>query len=315
MKREPYVSDGDESETDYSYLLKGFDPAASLLGATPTKPERAKPEFTTPPPNKAPKPRGDYHPGWTVPKKSRGARVTMTHDATGRTFSVLKTKFNKACLALDSSTFTFLLAPAPGDCRCSRVCTRLPLTADQVLKERIPIWTADESARTLFAKQLRSQNLTLVGLDGTIPVRCSLQYRFAGHQVCSAFWRVGMGASDHMTRAARSMAMSGNFDVSHGGRHLRKVKTGSAEGEASPALKVHAFWTNYFDIFCQRPEEKLRLFPTQEAFPHLYKNTFLPHIQKMEWKETPSIRCFETVACNHKDFNTGFFYMRTNCDQ
>jgi hypothetical protein len=129
MKNEPSSSENEESDTDYGALLQGFDPAPGLLSATPTKSgsARAKEELITPPSNKAPKPRGDYHPGWTVPKASRhGSMVTMTHDATGRAFTVPQNKFHKACVALDSSTFTFLLAPGKGDCRCSRVCPKLP---------------------------------------------------------------------------------------------------------------------------------------------------------------------------------------------
>ena len=94
----------------------------------------------------------------------------------------------------------------------------------------------------------------------------------------------------------------GNFIVTHGGRDLCKLKAESCDGEASAALKCHAFWTHYFNVFCQRPEDKMRLFPTQEAFPHLYTSTFLPYAENLGWKSIPKLRCFETVACTHPDF-------------
>ena len=102
--------------------------------------------------------------------------VTMVHDATGRSHTVPKTKFNKACIALDPSKLMFLLIPQRAGCKCSRVCYTLPLTADQVLSERTPMWTSAESARTLYAKRLRSTNAGLVGRDGTIHTGAVLKY-------------------------------------------------------------------------------------------------------------------------------------------
>ena len=294
-------------------------PSEKRALTTPLKTTRAKEEFTTPPgkdtlrsalgksttPLRPPNPRLEtgYHPGWTLPKRGRSrSAVTMIHDATGQSYTVPRTKFNKAAAALDPARFGFLLIPQTGDCKCARVCTKIPLTANDVLKERVPIWTADENSSALFAKKLRSYNRQLVDSDGVIPDGCNLQYKFAGHRVCSAFWRTGMGASDHTTRKARQMAISGNFMVAHAGAGRCKVQVAAGDNEAHESLKCHTFWTHYFDTMCQRPNDDVRLFPTQEAFPHLYTETFLPYAKNLGWKNVPKLRCFEHVACKHPDF-------------
>ena len=92
--------------------------------------EQKQAEFLTPPSNK---PRRDYHPGWTA-KKSSPLMVTATHTASGSTYTVPETKFNKAVHNLNPSTFAFILNPTKEHCRCCRVCTQREITVPMVLR-------------------------------------------------------------------------------------------------------------------------------------------------------------------------------------
>jgi hypothetical protein len=67
-------------------------------------------------------------------------------------------------------------------------------------------------------------------------------------------------------------------------------------------MKCHGFWYQFFDIFCQKPNDTTRLFPTAETFSSLYITNFLPYAKRHQWTEIPSKKVFTRVATTHPDF-------------
>jgi hypothetical protein len=252
-----------------------------------------------------------YAGNWTLssPKNSknqssRDSMIKMTYGATGATFNVLNTKVNKAQAALDPQTYDFLLVPSRDQCRCNRVCTTFPLTVGDVLNLRRPIWESDDPTLVSIARQLRSFNLSLLNVAGEIPRNASLAYKINDREVCGAYWMTVMGISDHTMRRSRMMAKHGRFVTAHAGTGMTKLTLGdgSPNLEASDALKCHSFWYQYFAIFCQKPNDEVRLFPTAETFKSLYIKNFLPYATRLGWTKIPSQKVFTTVASTHPDF-------------
>ena len=249
-----------------------------------------------------------YASNWTVDssknKSARTGMVKLTYNATGATFDVLRTKANKAQAALDPQTYDFLLVPSATQCRCARVCSTTCLTAVAVMNLRRSIWESDEPIQANIARLLRSYNLSLLNAVGHIPGSASLTYKIDGREVCGMFWSTVMGISDHTMRRSRVMAKLGRFVVGHAGTGMTKLHNGdsSPTAEASDALKCHAYWYEYFRIFCQKPNDEVRLFPTAETFKSLYITNFLPYAARLGWTKIPSVELFGRVASTHSDF-------------
>jgi hypothetical protein len=267
--------------------------------------ERKEAEFLTPPPKQklSNKPRPDYHPGWTTQHLPAGM-VSVTHDASGSTYKVPKTKMSKALFNLDPTTFAFVLNPTKTHCKCSRVCHQHGITVPLILRARRSIYETDQPSLVLFARLLRSYNSHQVLLqDGTIPDEARLVYEFNGKRVCGDFWRTAMGTSGHTKARACRMAKSGKFLVVHGSAGQTRVKLESVGTEASESLKCHSYWTDFFNKSCQRPNDETRLFPTEQTFPAIYAESFLPYAARQKWKEIPGVGLFTKVATSHPDFD------------
>ena len=249
-----------------------------------------------------------YASNWTVvsPKNqsARTGMVKLMYNATGATFDVLSTKANKAQAALDPQTYDVLLVPSATQCSCPRACSKSHLTAGAVINLRRSIWESDEPTQVNIARLMRSQNLALLNVAGHIPSSASLTYNIDGRQVCGRFWMTVMGISDHTMRRSRIMAKHGRFIVGHAGTGMTRLQhgDGSPTAEASDALKCHAYWYQYFEIFCQKPNDEVRLFPTAETFQSLYITNFLPYATRLGWKKIPSVELFGRVASKHPDF-------------
>jgi hypothetical protein len=248
-------------------------------------------------------------PSWNISdgllkKRSRHGMVKMTYSATGETFDVQSSKANKAQMALDPQTFTFLLVPTPAQCKCTRVCTRHVLTVGDVLRLRRPLWECDETMVVQVARLLRADNTDLLNARGTIPPQTPMAYKIDGRLVCCAFWCTVMGTSDHTIRKSRVMAKNGLFVTGHAGTSISKLQLGDVTTgcEASDALKCHGFWHQYFEVMCQKPNDEIRLFPTVESFKSLYISNLKPYAKRMGWIKIPSQKVFERVATTHADF-------------
>jgi hypothetical protein len=237
--------------------------------------------------------------------RSRFGMVKMTYGATGATFNVQSSKTNKAQMALDPQTYTFLLVPTPAQCRCTRVCTQPSLKVCDVLRLRRPLWERDETMVVQVARLLRADNIDLLNARGTIPPQTPMAYKIDGRLVCCAFWCTVMGTSDHTIRKSRVMARTGSFITGHAGTTMSKLHLGDVTTgvEASDALKCHAYWHQYFDVMCQKPNDKFRLFPTAESFKSLYDTNFKPYVKRMGWVKIPSDKVFIRVATTHDDFD------------
>jgi hypothetical protein len=237
-------------------------------------------------------------------KRSRHGMVQMTYIPTGETFDVQSSKTNKAQVALDPTNYAFLLVPTPAQCKCTRVCTKTPLTVGDVLRLRRPLWESDESVLIQVARLLRTDNTHMLNTRGIIPAQAPMDYKIDGREVCCAFWCTVMGTSDHTIRKSRTMAKHGRFVTGHAGTSMTKLQLGDVTtgAEASDALKCHGFWYQYFDVMCQRPNDEVRLFPTAETFKSLYISHLLPYAKRNGWVKNPSPKVFTTIATNHDDF-------------
>jgi hypothetical protein len=270
--------------------------------ATPSR-RTTSTAVVTPTPASTVKPRGEFHPGFTVATKPDSKFVTLTYTATGATFVVPSNKQNKAASGLDPSTYFFLIVPTIKHCSCHRGCpAKCGLRAHDVLKLRQSMYESEEPALILLAKRLRHINSNLVLPDGIMPPGSSLSYKIGDHQVCGKYWRTVYGTSEHTVRRSRVLAKSGNFYVGHAGRGMTKHPVAADGTEAGPSLKIHAFWTHYFDTMCQRPNDEDRLFPTEQTFPSIYESCFKPYAERLQWLVVPGERQFRRVAVTHPDF-------------
>ena len=198
-----------------------------------------------------------------------------------------------------------LSALHPSNCTCSRKCTLGIKTCD-VLKYRaeevLHCLPADEAGCTAFLAA--SMRRTLAENKG------GQAYRWAGKLVCREFFAAVAGVSVNKVRAARRMAESapGNpfsFLLSfilyviffHTGISPAQVRKPNKKTRTNKFYVAFAFWKEFFDTHCQRPNDDIRLFPVNKPYNIIWEEYFLPWFEKLHRPDSdkPAFTFWEKV--------------------
>lgn len=100
----------------------------------------------------------------------------------------------------------------------------------------------------------------------------NIKYLIDGHPICTVFWAKAHGASEDKMKKVRAMLRNKSTITRHG--NLGKSYKGAQ------ADRCHAFWYNFFDMHCQRPNDELRLFPVNNSFRFIYDSYFVRWLEK-----------------------------------
>jgi hypothetical protein len=103
----------------------------------------------------------------------------------------------------------------------------------------------------------------------------AIVYKVNNKPTCSVFWASAYGVSEDKMKGIRSMLRNGSVLKVHGSTGTKR--TG---GAGSKYGVCYAFWHNFFDENCQRPNDELRLFPVNNSQRFIYDTYFMSWFEK-----------------------------------
>lgn len=197
---------------------------------------------------------------WGVDMTPESPKVVLTEKATGYVYEMTQSRAPKARVALKFDNV--LAALHPQACECGKQCTTglNPTTILDLRKEVIAQGSEDLVTEFMAANIRRADRKFVIG----------------SKQVCRGFYAKALGVGLNKVKKARTLA---NAPV--GTRVVRSRFAGSGR-EPKKSNHAYAFWDSFFDQFCQRPHEGLRLFPVNKSFQMIYDEHFA------EWWKTKS---------------------------
>mgnify|MGYP006901763808 CR=1 FL=1 len=154
-------------------------------------------------------------------------------------------------------------------CWCKRKCYKYTNLAEvQQVRESLVYSPTRQDANQLILQKLRSH-------DGSYKIRdreCCLLHYAKAHGRCTKT----------VAKIKRTACKSD-----------RSVLAISGKGKACPDnenpqyLLAKNFWTQYYDKFCQKPNDDIRLFPTDRSMSLIYKEDFTPWCNKLFAVDSP----------------------------
>ena len=196
----------------------------------------------------------------------------LTDQATGQSYCIPKARTKKAILMLDNDNIVACTHPIASTCDCTRECyDRMHRQEILALRKTMAELPNEEAVTTYLVHNIRR--------DGGLKVK--------GATVCRNYYAKLHEVGEKKVRKANYVAKQG--DVARSGR------APPAPRDATKATHAHAFWSVWFDLFCNRPNDEVRLFPVNTTYKEIYQAYFLPwwaH-QGHPNREKPSPKTFQ----------------------
>ena len=212
---------------------------------------------------------------WRVLMEPSSPKVLLTETSTGFVYEVTPSRTPKARVALRYSNVLAVLHPL--SCECGKQCTS-DLTPSTILNIR----------QEIIAQE--NEHLVTEFLAANIR-RAGKKFVIGSKTVCRKFFAKALGVGENKVKKARNLA---NAPV--GTPVIRNLFAGSGK-EPVKSNHAYAFWNSFFDQFCQRPTDDLRLFPVNKSFNMIYKEHFEHWWQEKSHPdcEKPSLSLFKQV--------------------
>jgi hypothetical protein len=177
----------------------------------------------------------------------------LTDQATGQSYCIPKARTKKAILMLDNDNIVACTHPIASTCDCTRECyDRMHRQEILALRKTMAELPNEEAVTTYLVHNIRR--------DGGLKVK--------GATVCRNYYAKLHEVGEKKVRKANYVAKQG--DVARSGR------APPAPRDATKATHAHAFWSVWFDLFCNRPNDEVRLFPVNTTYKEIYQAYFLP---------------------------------------
>jgi hypothetical protein len=222
---------------------------------------------------------------WTV-EKGAGDNVKVTYKLNSSIKQVVMKQKRVATFKQKCDVVIIQRQLASASC-CGPTCTlqcSLHTTLAEVIKSRTTIYSLD----TVSAQIERI--VALLQVDNTAAVNVpaekrpkNLTYTYNGRKVCNRFWAAAHGASEDRMKNVRGMVRAGTRIFVHG--HEGKTKV------CPQYVLAYAFWSNFFDMNCQQPNDDLRLFPVNESYRFIYNQFFQPWFRKQVHRLQETKKC------------------------
>ena len=211
---------------------------------------------------------------WTVTKMPDTETVRLREEGTGFVYEVPASRVRKARTNMLYSEVSDGLHPKW--CRCGKECYS-KLSAETVRNRRYELLRlpSEANAAEHIAGCLR---------------RSAYGYVVGGQTVCATVYRKVWAVGEKKLKLAMRMAKKSGPIV-----FTRNKRPGG--NLAVKTRHSYAFWDQFFDKYCQRPTETLRLFPVNKSMRLLYEQHFLPWWagQNQPEAEKPGISTFKAV--------------------
>jgi hypothetical protein len=230
--------------------------------------------------------------------------VTVSNDETHESLCVPKSRAKKTMELLDENDISAVMHRTLSKCHCTRECYDSVSRKEIVRLRKTIAGLADEAAvMDYFVKN--------ISRDDGLKVK--------GETVCRGYYaklhNVGHGKIDTANRVAKM-----------GGEALYGRAPPLVPREAKKNVHATSFWSIWFDEFCQRPNEDVRLFPANQSYKHIYKTHFmpwflhsrLPNSEKpgySTWQQARYASQFQDVRRRAKHFHCRCTVCATLCKQ
>ena len=160
-------------------------------------------------------------------------------------------------------------------CRCKRGCTKHIWTTESILRIRNQYFqqSSEAAATKWLADQQRPHNSRLASTAprtkvGTPAPPPSFVWKVFDRQVCGAFFQAVYGISEDKMKGVRELLRNPHRTV--------QAPRVSHERSAVKFNQCKAFWKKFFDECCQKPNDKVRLFPENLSYRTIYEDIFTP---------------------------------------
>jgi hypothetical protein len=209
---------------------------------------------------------------WVVSQGQAKNYVSVSHTdhLALKNLQVAKNRLNKFKTKVDPQLIMASVLGQPNACvpGCQKGCSGAFSLNDLVSFRASSFATASkETEVTEHLVALLRQN------NNDLADKQRISYCLNGRPTCSVFWAKAYGASEDKMKTVRSMLRNKSTIARHG--NLGK------KAKAILSDRAHAFWFNFFDVNCQRPNDDLRLFPVNNSFKYIYDTYFHKWIEKL----------------------------------
>ena len=211
--------------------------------------------------------------------------LQLTEARTGHSYVVPKARVRKAMQMLNPDDVSSCTSEVENRCRCNRKCHEILRNKD-IAAHRLDLLNAPNE-----------QELTNRLAD--IVRRNNREFRLGGKRVCRRYYSqvcdVSEGKLDKILQLAK--LDSGATCIAKGPRTVKPTQD---------LQTVHAetFWRWFFDNYCQKPNNTIRLFPVNQTYTEIWENFFQEWWTKSNLPpaEKPAQRTWIN-ARHHKDFD------------
>lgn len=218
---------------------------------------------------------------WLVEKIDDNKEIVrLIERSTGLSCEVPNGRTRKARKLLCSEGL--LAVSHPNNCTCKRECAGVVNSmAIRNLRKEILLLPTESGATTFLADSLR---------------RNGMKFVIGTNEVCRNFFAAACGVSRQKLQKARELAT-----CAVGTKPVRSVRGGSRESRKKN--HAYAFWTQFFEDYCQKPNDEVRLFPVNKSMRMVYSEYFLPWWNRRgtPLSEKPTLSTFKKMRW-HEDF-------------
>jgi hypothetical protein len=193
---------------------------------------------------------------WSVVKcgKEQPTHCMVTDNRTKKSYCVPRSRAKKTMLLMDSDNIADVGNPTQCGCVCTRECcdrmTRMEIVS---LRKTVAALPNEVAVTEYLLKNIRR--------DGGL---------FVNHE------RVCRGYYAKLHEVSQGKVMKANRLANMGDTALSGRSSSLSPREAKQSVHATCFWTAWFDEFCQRPNDDIRLFPINQTMKEIYKVHFEP---------------------------------------
>ena len=230
------------------------------------------------------------------------AYVELREKETGSEYVVPLTRAGKARICLSyESCLTPLSAMS---CECRRKCYRRLTNADHICALRKPLHVHCKSE-----DDAGNHIVQLISNAGGTKKHFYVQGEHGGQliRVCRRYFCKVYGIGANKAKKCLTLAQQGSKWCSRMPRRTNSNGNPDGPPPQRQGLAAHAFWTLFFSS-CQKPNDEVRLFPSDKTYNVIYKEYFEPWFQRLvrrgnySREDKPSLSTLKRVRRTHEDF-------------
>ena len=187
--------------------------------------------------------------------------ITIKERQSGKTFDVIINRVPKAKQRLSYDSCTQPMQSK--SCTCRSKCMRSILDPEVIREFRTPIFVRCESELEVRALLVDRLSVT----EG----KTILMLTSGSRKVCPTYYAAVHGISENRLKGCMRLARNkARINLRHAPEQCGRKR------DAVKSTIAYSFWFMFFENNCQKPNDDLRLFPTDKTYKEIYSEYFEP---------------------------------------